>query len=300
MSQRSRSTPTRALSAEERVAVRVVLNSARFADQTPYEIYATLLDEELYLCSIRTMYRILHEAAAVQERRNQLRHPVYTKPELLATAPNQLWSWDITKLRGPATWQYFYLYVILDVFSRYVVGWLLADHESAELAEQLIAESCEKQAIARDQLTLHADRGAAMTAKSMAQFLTDLGIEQSHSRPYTPDDNPFSEAQFKTMKYRPDYPQRFDTQDQAHAWAKAFFAWYNHEHHHVALGLLTPAAIHFGQAEAIVAQRQATLNDAFARHPERFVHGAPTPPALPTAVWINPPAHPAATVPDND
>lgn len=300
MSQRSRPTPTRALSADERAAVRVVLNSERFADQTPYEIYATLLDEELYLCSIRTMYRILHEAAEVQERRKQVRHPAYTKPELLATMPNQLWSWDITKLRGPVTWQYFYLYVILDVFSRYVVGWLLADHESAELAEQLIAESCHQQGIARAQLVLHSDRGAAMTAKSLTQLLTDLGIEQSHSRPYTPDDNPFSEAQFKTMKYRPDYPQRFDAQDQAHAWAKAFFAWYNHEHHHVALGLLTPVAVHFGQAEEIVAQRQATLNDAFARHPERFVHGAPTPPALPTAVWINPPPHPAATVPNND
>lgn len=287
--QRSRPTPARALSADERATVRAVLNSERFADQTPYEVYATLLDEELYLCSIRTMYRILHEAAAVQERRNQLRHPVYTKPELLATAPNQLWSWDITKLRGPAAWQYFYLYVILDVFSRYVVGWLLADHESAALAEQLIAESCEMQAIARDQLVLHADRGAAMTAKSMAQFLTDLGIEQSHSRPYTPDDNPFSEAQFKTMKYRPDYPARFDSQAHAHTWASAFFPWYNQTHHHVGLALLTPAAVHFGQAPALIAQRQLTLAAAYARNPERFVHGIPVPPVLPTAVWINPP-----------
>lgn len=297
--QPSRPTPPRALSIEERATVRAVLNSERFADQTPYEVYATLLDEELYLCSIRTMYRILHETAEVQERRDQLRHPTYTKPELLTTAPNRLWSWDITKLRGPATWQYFYLYVILDVFSRYVVGWLLADHESAELAEQLIAESCEKQGIARAQLALHADRGAAMTAKSLAQFLADLGVEQSHSRPYTPDDNPFSEAQFKTMKYRPDYPKRFDSQDHAHAWAKTFFPWYNHEHHHSALGLLTPAAVHFGQAAAILAQRQTTLSAAYALHPERFVHGAPTPPALPSAVWINPPTLSVASDPTN-
>ncbi|MCB0063115.1 MAG: transposase family protein, partial [Caldilineaceae bacterium] len=194
-------------------------------------------------------------------------------------------------------WQYFYLYVILDVFSRYVVGWLLADHESAELAEQLIAESCHKQGIARDQLVLHADRVAAMTAKSMAHLLTDLGIEQSHSRPYTPDDNPFSEAQFKTMKYRPDYPQRFDSQEHAYAWARAFFPWYNHEHHHVALGLLTPATVHFGQATEVIAKRQATLDAAYALHPERFVQGAPVPPPLPTAVWINPPTHPDAAFP---
>lgn len=298
-SQRARPTPTRALSADERAIVRAVLNSERFADQTPYEVYATLLDEAVYLCSIRTMYRILQETEEVQERRNQLRHPAYTKPELLATEQNQLWSWDITKLRGPVPWQYFYLYVILDVFSRYVVGWLLADHESAELAEQLIAESCHKQGIARDQLVLHADRGAAMTAKSMAQLLTDLGIEQSHSRPYTPDDNPFSEAQFKTMKYRPDYPQRFDSLDHAHAWARAFFPWYNNEHHHIALGLLTPATVHFGQAPAMIAKRQAILDAAYTLHPERFVLGAPTPPTLPTAVWINPPAHLDAADPNN-
>jgi putative transposase len=297
--QRSRSTPPRALSDDERATVRAVLNSERFADQSPYEVYATLLDEGVYHCSIRTMYRILDEAAEVQERRNQLRHPVYTKPELLATAPNQLWSWDITKLRGPATWQYFYLYVILDLFSRYVVGWLLADHESADLAEQLIAKSCHQQAIARDRLVLHSDRGAAMTAKSLAQLLTDLAIEQSYSRPYTPDDNPFSEAQFKTMKYRPDYPQRFDSRDHAHTWAKTFFPWYNHEHHHVALGLFTPAAVHFGHAAELLAQRQVTLSAAYAQHPERFVHGAPTPPALPTAVWINPPTHSVASDPTN-
>jgi putative transposase len=284
-----RPTPARALSPGERAVVRDLLDSEPFADHSPYEVYATLLDEGIYHCSIRTMYRILHHYAEVQERRNQLRHPTYAKPELLATGPNQLWSWDITKLRGPTTWQYYYLYVILDVFSRYVVGWLLDDHESADLAERLIAESCRKQAIARDQLTLHADRGAAMLAKSLAQFLADLGVDKSHSRPYTPDDNPFSEAQFKTMKYRPDYPQRFASQDQACTWAREFFPWYNHEHHHVALGLLTPATVHFGQAPEMMAQRQATLALAYARHPERFVQGVPIPPTLPEAVWINPP-----------
>lgn len=287
-----RPTPPRALSPAERTTVRKLLDSERFADQSPYEVYATLLDEATYHCSISTMYRLLREQAEVQERRNQLRHPTYTKPELLATGPNQLWSWDITKLHGPATWQYYYLYVVLDVFSRYVVGWLLADHESATLAEQLIAESCRKHAIAPDQLTLHADRGAAMTAKSLAQLLTDLGVDQSHSRPYTPDDNPFSEAQFKTMKYRPDYPQRFDAQDQALTWARTFFPWYNNQHHHLALGLLTPAMVHYGQVTEIVTQRQAALNAAYAHHPERFVQRPPVPPPLPTAVWINPPLHP--------
>jgi putative transposase len=281
--------PARALSPDERTQVRALLESERFADESPYEIYATLLDEGAYYCSIRTMYRILQEHGEVQERRNQLRHPTYTKPELLATGPNQLWSWDITKLRGSATWQYYYLYVILDVFSRYVVGWLLADHEAAELAEQLIVESCRKQDIRRDQLTLHADRGAAMIAKTLAQLLTDLGVDKSHSRPHTPDDNPFSEAQFKTMKYQPDYPDRFDSKDHALTWARAFFPWYNHEHHHTALGLLTPDVVHFGQAPEILAKRQTTLSAAYERHPERFVHGSPQPPPLPAIVWLNPP-----------
>lgn len=292
-----RPTPARALREEERTSVRDLLNSERFADQSPYEVYATLLDEGVYHCSIRTMYRILTDHEEVRERRDQLRHPAYTKPELLATGPNQLWSWDITKLRGPATWQYYYLYVILDVYSRYVVGWLLDEQESATLAEQLITESCQKQGIVQGHLTLHADRGAAMTAKTVAQLLVDLGVTQSHARPYTPDDNPFSEAQFKTMKYRPDYPQRFDSKEHALTWARAFFPWYNQEHHHVALGLLTPAMVHLGQAQTLLAQRQATLDQAYAQHPERFVRGAPTTPPLPTAVWINPPTHPQTTEP---
>lgn len=282
-------TPVRALPAEEQAAVHTLLNSERFQDQSPYEVYATLLDEGVYHCSISTMYRILRQQDEVHERRNQ-RHPAaYTKPELLATAPNQLWTWDITKLKGPTTWLYYYLYVLLDVFSRYVVGWLLADHEAADLAQQLMAESYLKQGIEPGQLTIHSDRGAPMTAKTVAQLLIDLGVIQSHSRPYTADDNPFSEAQFKTMKYRPDYPVRFAGQDDALLWARTFFAWYNNEHHHTALGLMTPATVHYGQADALTAQRQAVLLTAYQQHPERFVNGPPKPPQLPDAVWINPP-----------
>lgn len=279
--------PPRSLSPEERSSVRDVLNSERFQDQSPYEVYATLLDEGIYYCSIRTMYRILEAYAEVQERRNQLRHPTYTKPELLATGPNQLWSWDITKLRGPTPGQYYYLYVILDVFSRYVVGWLLENHESAALAEQLVMESCRKQRICRDQLTLHADRGPAMIAKSLAECLLDLGVAKTHSRPYTPDDNPYSETQFKTMKYRPDFPQRFDSKEHALAWVRVFFPWYNNEHHHVALGLFAPAAVHFGLTPQLIAKRQALLDEAYRLHPERFVQGASISLTPPDAVGIH-------------
>lgn len=292
---RERAPSPRALSQPERAAVRTLLNSERFQDQSPREVYATLLDEGTYLCSWRTMYRILAAYAEVRERRNQLRRPSYQKPELLATAPRQLWSWDITKLKGPATWSYYYLYVILDVFSRYVVGWLIAEHEAAALARQLIEESCTKEGIAADQLTLHSDRGSAMTAHSVAQLLATLGVTKSHSRPYVSNDNPFSEAQFKTLKYQPTFPERFGSLEDARAWARPFFHWYNHVHHHSALGLMTPAAIHFGQAEQLYQQRQAVLQAAYQAHPERFVRGRPVPPALPTAVWINPP--PATTEP---
>ena len=286
---RVRPQPARALSDEERDKVHELLNSERFADQSPYEIYATLLDEGTYLCSIRTMYRILQVHAEVRERRDQLRHLHYHKPELLATAPNQLWSWDITKLRGPVTWCYYYLYVMIDVFSRYVVGWLLVEVESAELAQHLVSECCRKQNIEPRQLTIHSDRGAVMMAKSLAQLFSDLGIDPSHSRPYTPDDNPFSESQFKTMKYRPDYPDRFESYSQALTWCRTFFGWYNNDHHHTALGLLTPAMVHLGQTTEILAQRQAILDSAYAQHPERFVHGAPVPQTPPAEVWINPP-----------
>ncbi len=236
------------------------------------------------------MYRILRANDEVRERRNQLQHPAYVKPELLATGPNQLWSWDITKLRGPVTWTYYYLYVILDVYSRYVVGWLIAERESEELAHELIQETCLKQGISPGQLTIHADHGSAMIAKSVAQLLMDLGVVKSHSRPHVSDDNPYSEAQFKTMKYRPDYPERFGCLADARAWVQAFFTWYNHEHHHTGIGLLTPTIVHYGQTPQVLAQRQDTLARAYAAHPERFVKGPPVPAPLPPAVWINPPA----------
>jgi putative transposase len=252
-------------------------------------VYATLLDEGAYYCSISTMYRILHQHNEVRERRNQRQHPSYTKPELLGTEPNELWSWDITKLRGPVTWQLFYLYVVLDVFSRYVVGWMIAERESGDLAKQLLVESYRKQGVDQEQLTLHADRGSPMICKTIAQLLIDLGVSKSHARPHTPNDNPFSEAQFKTMKYRPDYPARFSSIEEARQWARAFFHWYNNEHHHSSLGLMTPAAIHYGQAATLTSQRQATLKTAYETHPERFVNGLPKPPKVPTEVWINPP-----------
>jgi putative transposase len=284
-----RPTPERALQPEEKEQVLQVLNSEPFQDSAPREVYATLLDQDTYLCSWRTMYRILNESQLVCERRNQLRHPPYSKPELLATAPNQLWSWDITKLRGPVKWTYYYLYVILDVYSRYVPGWLIAECESAHLAKQLIAETCAKQGIVPGQLTLHADRGSAMKSRSVALLLADLGVTKTHSRPYVSDDNPYSEAQFKTMKYRPAYPERFGSIQDARAWARPFFHWYNHEHHHSGLALLTPATVHYGQAQAVLERRQETLRAAYVAHPERFVRGVPKPPSLPTEVWINKP-----------
>ena len=281
--------PARTLSETEKAQVRDLLNSERFQDQPPREVYATLLDEGQYHCSWRTMYRILDEHTEVRERRNQLRHPTYQRPELLATGAKQLWSWDITQLRGPAKGQFYYLYVILDVFSRYVPGWLIAQRESAELAEELVAETCRKQGITAAQLTLHADHGSPMIAKPMAQLLADLGVQKSHSRPRVSNDNPYSEAQFRTLKYCPTYPDRFGSVADARQWGQEFFTWYNDEHHHTGLALLTPADVHHGRAAAILVERQAVLQQAYAAHPERFVKGPPTVPQLPTAVWINPP-----------
>ena len=281
--------PPRALSAAERTKVRQLLNSERFQDLAPREVYATLLDEGQYLCHWRTMYRILAAHNEVRERRNQLCHPNHPKPELLATGPKQVWSWDITKLLGPVKWTYYYLYVVLDIFSRYVVGWMVADREAAALARELVGQTCRKQGIQAEQLTLHADRGSPMIARSLAMLLATLGVTKTHSRPHVSDDNPFSEAQFKTLKYRPDYPQRFGCQLEARAWSRAFFAWYNHEHHHSALGLLTPADVHYGRAKEIINQRQQVLQAAYRKNPDRFVKGPPKPPDLPTEVWINPP-----------
>ena len=284
-----RPSPPRTLSSEERQAVLATLHSDRFVDTAPATVYATLLDEGRYHCSIRTLYRILDAQAEVKERRNQLRHPVYQKPELLATAPNHVWSWDITKLLGPVKWSYYYLYVILDIFSRYVVGWMVAQAESAVLAQRLITDTCEKQQIEPGQLTLHADRGSSMTSKPVAWLLADLGVTKTHSRPYTSDDNPFSEAQFKTLKYRPDFPERFGSLEDARAFCQTFFAWYNREHRHSGIGLMTPAAVHDGRASTVRDARQRVLSAAYVAHPERFVRKPPQPPLLPHAVWINPP-----------
>ena len=280
----------RALLPEEKIEVRQLLNSDRFQDQAPREVYATLIDEGKYLCSWRTMYRILDENHEVRERRDQLQRPHYVKPELLATQPNQLWSWDITKLLGPAKWTYYYLYNILDVFSRYSVGWLIAERESASLAQELIAATCIRQGIQPGQLTIHADRGSSMTSKPVALLMADLGVTKTHSRPHVSNDNPFSEAQFRTLKYRPEYPERFGCQPDARSWASEFFQWYNYEHHHSGLGLLTPADVHFGRAQAMLDQRQQVLQIAYPKNPERFVKGSPRPAQLPAAVWINPPA----------
>jgi len=284
--------PRQALSAEERAKVRAVLNSERFMDRAPRQVYATLLDEGMYLCHWRTMYRILAVHAEVRERRQQRQHPLYHKPELLAEGPNQVWSWDITRLRGPAKWTHFALYTVLDIFSRYVVGWMIAERESAELARQLIATTAANQHIQPDQLTLHADNGKPMKAKTLALLLSDLGVTKSHSRPYVSDDNPFSEAQFKTLKYHPDYPDRFGCIQDARGWAQPFFQWYNDQHYHTGLNLLTPASVHYGQAEVIRQQRQLVLAAAYAQHPQRFVRGEPIVKGAPDAVWINPPIVP--------
>lgn len=281
--------PARALTPQERDEVRQVLNSERFVDKAPRQVYATLLDEAQYLCHWRTMYRIMAQFGENQERRNQLSHPTYAKPELVTTAPNQLWSWDITKLKGPTKYSAFYLYLIIDVYSRFVVGWLLAEKESEMLAHQLISQTCRSQGIAPEQLTLHADRGGPMRAKSVAQLLTDLSVTKSHSRPHTPDDNPFSEAHFKTLKYQPDYPDRFASFQQALAWTRSFITFYNFDHYHSALSLLTPAVVHYGLADQCQVQRQQVLQAAYQQHPERFVKGVPTPVPLPSEVWINQP-----------
>jgi putative transposase len=287
----ARPTPARALSAEERETVREVLNSVRFQDCAPAAIQATLLEEGQYLCSTRTMYRVLNKDGATRERRDQLTHPAYQKPELLATAPNQLWSWDITKLRGPAQWTYYYLYVILDVFSRYVVGWMIAPREAAVLATKLIEETGEKHTIHAHQLTIHADRGSSMRSKPVAFLLADLSITKTHSRPYTSNDNPYSESQFRTMKYRPEFPDRFGCLEDSHAFCQRFFPWYNDDHRHSGIGMLTPAMVHFGPAPAIWEKRHTVLDAAYLAHPDRFVRRPPIPLPLPKEVWINKPQY---------
>ncbi len=282
-------TVPRKLPPQERRAVLDVLHSPRFVDVAPAEVHATLLDEDQYLCSVRTMYRILEESQEVRERRNQLRHPRYAAPELLATRPNELWSWDITKLLGPRKWTYYYLYVILDVFSRYVVGWTVAYRELASIAERLIAETCNRQGIEPGQLTLHADRGSSMTSKPVAFLMADLGVTKTHSRPYVSNDNPYSEAQFKTLKYQPGFPKRFGSYEHAREHSRVFFPWYNNDHRHAGLGMLTPNDVHHGLAEQRLEARAAVLARAYEAHPERFPRGLPTPGRLPQEVWINKP-----------
>lgn len=295
---RPRSSP-RALTPVEQQAVLDVLHAERFVDVAPGEVVATLLDDGRYLCSERTMYRLLAAHQEVRERRNQLRHPSYAAPELVATRPNELWSWDITKLKGPAKWVYYYLYVMLDVFSRYVVGWLVAPRESATLAERLMAATCQRQGIAPGQLTLHADRGSSMRSKPVALLLADLGVTKTHSRPYTSTDNPYSEALFKTAKYRPEIPERFGSLEHARQVCRPLFAWYNTEHRHSGLAMLTPHDVHHGWADQRLAERARVLAAAYAAHPERFPRGVPTPGTLAAAVWINKPVARAAAA-NND
>jgi len=286
---RRRPTPARALTAEQRKEILDLLHAPRFADQAPAEIYAALLDEGVYRCSIRTMYRILNQNEEIRERRAQLRHPVYQKPELLAERPNEVWSWDITKLKGPAKWRYFYLYVIIDIYSRRVVGWCVADSESALLFKALFEDAVTKHRVTPGQLTLHADRGGPMKAKATALLLSDLGVTRSHNRPHTSNDNPFSESHFKTLKYQPRFPKCFGCIEDARSFCRAFVDWYNQEHHHCGIGLMTPDQVHYGQVDAVHAARQATLDRAFAESPARFVNKPPSPPAKPTQAWINPP-----------
>ncbi len=284
-----RPAPPLSLSAEERASVLEVLNSERFQDKSPYEIYPAILDEGKYLCSISSMYRILGDQDQVKERRKQVQRSSYTKPELLATCSNQLWSWDITKLKSVSKWTYFYLYVIIDVFSRYVVGWLVAPREQKSLAKKLIEESCIKQSIPPGQLTVHADRGSSMTSKEVAHLLCDLGVVKSHSRPHVSNDNPFSEAQFKTLKYCPEFPGTFGSIEDARAFCQVFFTWYNTCHYHLGIGMMIPEHVHYGTADAVFQNRSDTLKTAFNQHPERFKNKLPQPPSLPEAVWINNP-----------
>lgn len=278
----------RALSAGEGEAVVEVLNSERFCDRAPAQVWATLLDEGVYLASISTMYRLLRARAQVRERRRIRRHPAHLKPELVATGPNQVWSWDITKLAGPYKWTWYYLYVILDVFSRYVVGWLVAPRESARLAEELIAGAIFEHGVGAGQLTIHADRGSSMTSKTVTQLLADLGVLQSHSRPHVSNDNPYSESAFKTLKHAPAFPRRFNHIGAARVFCGDFFGYYNLEHRHSGIALHTPSDVHFGRAEAVRAARQVVLDAAYAAHPERFGR-PPCAPRLPEAAWINPP-----------
>jgi putative transposase len=279
----------RALTEVERKEVRALLNSDEHVDEAPATVYAKLLDQGIYVASVSTMYRVLREHDEVRERRRQAVHPAAKKPELIATRPKEVWSWDITKLLGPQKWTYYYLYVVIDILSRYVPGWMLARAENAKLAEMFLADTVRRQGIDRDQLTLHSDRGSPMTAKPVAFLLADLGVTKSFSRPHVSNDNPYSESQFRTMKYRPEFPDRFGSYEDAHAFCTRFFGWYNDDHRHSGIGFHTPADVHYGRAGAVRDQRAVVLDAAYAGHPERFVRKPPEPPRLPTVAWINEP-----------
>jgi putative transposase len=286
---RQRRPSPRALALGERDSVRALLNSPGFVDKTPAAVYHELLDEGVYVCSVSTMYRVLHAHGEVKERRAQAVHPPRVKPELIADAPNRVWSWDITKLHGSVKWSYHYLYVIIDIYSRYVVGWMIAERESAALAEKLLADAIVKQDVDRDTLTIHADNGSSMASKPVAFLLADLGVTKTHSRPHVSNDNPYSESHFKTLKYRPDFPQRFGSPQDARAFTKTFMTWYNNEHRHSGIGYHTPSDVHHGRAEQVREARADVLAAAYARNPERFVRKHPEPPALPEPAWINQP-----------
>lgn len=280
--------PPRALGADEAEAVVEVLNSERYCDKAPAQVWASLLDEGTYLASVSTMYRLLRERHQVKERRAQARRPPLVKPELMAAAPNEVWSWDITKLAGPHKWTWFQLYTIIDVYSRYVVGWLVAPNESAKLAEGLIADAIYRHEVPDNQLTLHADRGSSMTSRTVSQLLADLGVLQSHSRPHQSNDNPYSESQFKTMKYSPTFPKRFANIAATRTFCAEFFEYYNSEHHHSGIGLHTPADVHFGLADVVREKRQGVLDAAYVAMPQRF-RQPPQAPRIPQVAWINRP-----------
>ena len=286
--------PPRKMSPHEEQSILSALNSERFMDRGVPSVYATLLDEGTYLCSPRTMYRILHRHHQVLERRHQRAHPVYQKPELLATGPNQVWSWDITKIKGPKPWIFYQLYVVIDVFSRYVVAWTLSEYESGEQAKVLIEEACQRQQIEGHGLTVHSDRGKAMRSKNLADLLGEMGIRRSFSRPHVSNDNPYSESQFKTLKYHPAYPERFGSLEDARSYLRAFFKWYNTAHRHSGLAMMTPEMVHTGQHEQVLKHRENVLSKAFQRNPERFVKGPPSPKGVPNEVWINKPKLEAA------
>ena len=288
-----RPSPPNALGEAERQQILTLLRSEEYCDLAPAQVWARLLDDGVYLCSISTMYRLLAAAGESRERRRQRTHPAKKKPELIANKPNQVWSWDITKLRSATRGKYYELYVIIDIYSRYVVGWTVAAAETGELAKDFIEGVHLEQGITKDTLTLHADRGTSMTSKPVSQLLVDLGVDRSHSRPHVSNDNPYSEAAFKTLKYCPAFPGSFGSIEDARAFCKIFFDYYNHEHRHSGIGLHTPASVHYGTATAIREQRAVVLDAAFAAHPDRFHSRRPTPPKLPTVAWINDPSREA-------